>query len=272
MEFLNWMDQCNIPKLEGTSNYVVWAHLIKIYLKAQDLWKYVDGSVPRPDDDDEDTDALSKWKQFNAQATYFMFQTLKDSDIWLITRDKTAKDVFDSLTEIYGGQSLVYLKIKKQQLFHSFELRKNESPYKGYLRFKDIFDSLAKLGEKPSDKDFVTLFMSVVPPSGYRLFRLEWASMDANDHLLVKILEAMKSKEDQAKRSETNKQRNRGGGQNGLPQGGNGQRSGGGGGNRNGKRCFNCDSPDHLARDCDQQRCESDGNRHNGKYDKIRHF
>ena len=45
-------------------NYTLWAFQFQIYLKGKELWGYMDGSEPKPEDDDK---KISAWKTKDAK-------------------------------------------------------------------------------------------------------------------------------------------------------------------------------------------------------------
>lgn len=264
----------SVPILEGASNFSLWEIHLKVYLQGLSLWQFVSGDAVLPVGNDAAAiAAIAWWKAEDAKAKAHIFQSLNQDEVMQVADKEYSKDVYDHLKTIYSSAS-EYQKTSTLGQFYSFTMLPNELPTTAYIRLTTIARSLSTLSMKVSDKEFIAKMLSVMPLETFGAFRLAWDSVEearqTKDFLYTRLqnFELMYKTEAVAaaannttvsffagRQGKRGKFRGRGGRGQGGNRGG-GPRSG----NKNGKRCYNCDSPEHLARDCDQPRQETNNN------------
>ena len=78
----------HIKRLDSTTNYLSWRNQVSIYLHVIDIYKFVDGSTPKP----TDTTQLATWTRNDYTAKAAIMSFLSEDFIYLATDATTAKD------------------------------------------------------------------------------------------------------------------------------------------------------------------------------------
>ena len=84
-------------RLEGSSNFNVWKVRIMNILEEYDLDHFVTTIVEEP----TTTAGRANFKKNQAKAKRIIFDSLKDSIMPMVAPLKTAKECFDTLTDLY---------------------------------------------------------------------------------------------------------------------------------------------------------------------------
>ena len=85
----------HIKRLDSTTNYLSWRNKVSIYLHLMDIFKYVDGSTPKP----TDTTHLATWTRNDYTANAAIMSFLSEDCIYLASDAPTAKDAWKAVED-----------------------------------------------------------------------------------------------------------------------------------------------------------------------------
>ena len=85
----------HIKRLDSTTNYLSWRNQVCIYLHVMDIYKYVDGSTPKP----TDTTHLATWTRNDYTAKAAIMSFLSEDFIYLASDATTAKDAWKAVED-----------------------------------------------------------------------------------------------------------------------------------------------------------------------------
>ena len=85
----------HIKRLDSTINYLSWRNQVSIYLHVMDIYKYVDGSTPKP----TDTTHLTTWTRNNYTAKAAIMSFLSEDFIYLASDAPTPKDAWKAVED-----------------------------------------------------------------------------------------------------------------------------------------------------------------------------
>ena len=95
-----------VVKFDGTGNFVLWQMRLKDLLAQQGISKALEETMP------EKMDA-GKWEEMKAQAAATIRLSLSDSVMYQVMDEKSPKEIWDKLANLYMSKSLMsklYLK------------------------------------------------------------------------------------------------------------------------------------------------------------------
>lgn len=103
----------------NTDNYMVWKVQITAYLKGQDLYSFVDGSLPSPPKllETKCKPAYLSWHQIDQLLLSFLFVSLSDGIFGHVISSTTSSALWTSLESMFGSHS----QVKKFQVW--FQLK-----------------------------------------------------------------------------------------------------------------------------------------------------
>ena len=85
----------HIKRLDSTTNYLSWRNQVSIYRHVMDLYKFVDGSTPKP----TDTTPLARWTCNHYTAKVANMSFLSEDFIYLASNATTAKDAWKAVED-----------------------------------------------------------------------------------------------------------------------------------------------------------------------------
>ncbi|KAJ9566785.1 LOW QUALITY PROTEIN: hypothetical protein OSB04_002751 [Centaurea solstitialis] len=143
--------QC--PMLNAT-NYTTWAIRMQIILEANSLWEAIVPQATTKDDEKRDKTAIA-----------YLYQSLPEDQLLLISKYKTAKAVWDALKVRHVGVTSVQ-KARLQTLKTEFEMlhmKENESIDSFTTKLTGIINKAASLGQTYEDSTLVRKLLNAVP-------------------------------------------------------------------------------------------------------------
>ena len=102
-----------IEPLKGEVNYQTWKVQMMDILNELELWEYVDGSKPFPDDKTQQPG----WKKKDAKALRAIRLRLANDIISDVRDAETAKEAWDSLAQTYQPAGLLGIAEVRRKLF-----------------------------------------------------------------------------------------------------------------------------------------------------------
>ena len=257
----------NLLQLEGPENFNKWKFVLKTALEARGIWDIVEGKRKEPAlvtdaQGRTNSEAINKWKMENAKAKSMIIGTLAPRMLCHVETCNNADEVFTSLKKVYSDASELNVQTTLQKFF-SFKINENESAVEGALKIESLALSLKEMNEEVGNKMLIGRIVSALPSQRFGNFVEAWKSVAASEQTVENLLARIKNIELQQKlegkfvsvegecqayfsNHNNNRGRDNRGGRQGKwqpkVQGGNQQK----------KRCFNCNSENHLAKDCDK--------------------
>ncbi len=256
-----------------SANWASWKYQIQLYLRANGLWRIVQGEENRPAvDDEEDEEAAAAavaWDGKEDRARAVLGLTVDDSLLYLITNKETSAETYTALRDHFEKTNATNVYFLLSQLY-KLELQENASVDKHLKIFTELCNKLLAVElQLPEPVKIAALLESL--PSSYQVLR---TTLQMKGELQLEgVIQAIAS-EDQQRRGKkkasggrssaadsalqasgfrgrgrgrgrgSNNYFSRGGGQEGA-QGG----RGGGQGQFQGQ-CFKCGKWGHTSRNC----------------------
>ncbi|GKA69227.1 zinc finger, CCHC-type containing protein [Tanacetum coccineum] len=143
--------QC--PMLKG-ANYTTWAIRMQVILEANGLWEMIEPNLTTEVDTKKDKTAIA-----------YIYQSLPEEQLLLISKYKTAKEVWDALKTRHVGVNRVQ-QAKQQTLKSEFEMlqmEENESIDSFVTRLTGIINKAASVGLAYEDSTLVRKLLNAVP-------------------------------------------------------------------------------------------------------------
>ncbi|GKB14997.1 zinc finger, CCHC-type containing protein [Tanacetum coccineum] len=143
--------QC--PMLKG-ANYTTWAIRMQVILEANGLWEMIEPNLTTEVDTKKDKTAIA-----------YIYQSLPKEQLLLISKYKTAKEVWDALKTRHVGVNRVQ-QAKQQTLKSKFEMlqmEENESIDSFVTRLTGIINKAASVGLAYEDSTIVRKLLNAVP-------------------------------------------------------------------------------------------------------------
>ncbi|CAH9070962.1 unnamed protein product [Cuscuta epithymum] len=153
----------NVIKLTPT-NFISWQLQIQSILTGYNLDGYLDGSHPCPpatvvtNGVISPNPAYSSWVRQDKLIFGALIGTLTSSVVSLITRAKTTKDAWDTLSSVYAQPSRGHIKQLKSQMRKYTKGSKTITEYMHFL--KTAADELALLGKPLDHEDFIDTILN----------------------------------------------------------------------------------------------------------------
>jgi len=203
-------------------NWNVWKFLMIIVLKSKGLYGIVSGEQGRPHTNTDE------WDKKDAKAQEVLVTRLDENPVNHILSCTTSSEMWSKLIAIYEHKSEVSVHLLQQKFFN---LKYNVSSIADFIsQLEDLKTQLKHLGEELSDKMIVTkILMSL--PDNMKYFVSAWESTPAEqqtlNHLTSRLLvEEVRNKKGQQNDFEVKVDA------------------------RVDIKCFACNKPGHLKKDC----------------------
>nr|GEU60660.1 putative zinc finger, CCHC-type [Tanacetum cinerariifolium] len=143
--------QC--PMLKG-ENYTTWAIRMQVILEAIGLWEMIDPKLTTEADTKKDKTAIA-----------YIYQSLREEQLLLISKYKTAKEVWDALKKRHVEENRVQ-EAKQQTLKSEFEMlqmEENESIDSFVTRLTGIINKAVSVRLAYEDSTLVRKVLNAVP-------------------------------------------------------------------------------------------------------------
>ncbi|GBP13453.1 Retrovirus-related Pol polyprotein from transposon TNT 1-94 [Eumeta japonica] len=105
--------QQNVMKLEGSRNWNVWKFQTSVLLRGQGLYKIVDGTTVKPEDDTQ----RSTWETQDARAQTLIVTRMTEEVMLHIISCDTAAAMWRKLLSVYEQKSETSIHIVQQRFF-----------------------------------------------------------------------------------------------------------------------------------------------------------
>lgn len=232
-----------VDKLTST-NYSTWKFKLKHLLIAKDLYDYCDGTIAEPADGANE-DVKKAYTTGNRKALSHIVLTVSDELIYLITECESPKAAWDKLSSHFERDTLANRIYLKKQYFRAV-MKDGESIEKHLKHMKDIVNKLAAIKAPVSEEDQVVTLLGSMPTS-YSTVVTALEAQQPETLTLEFVQNAL-----------LNEEQKRGGQRGpGIPGGSSGRTSASSDTalfadreSKSERRCYNCNSSDHMIRNC----------------------
>ena len=203
-------------KLDGDSNYPLWAYMMQHVLVSKGVWNIVRGLDVRPGSVDagsvEDVAGSSssaavaavlptveqaRWDGKDAQAHALIALSVKQNITPHIRSAKTAKQAWDTLAHLYAGRNEAKISYLRKEL-ESKVMREEDDMNVFLAEIKVLKEQLISAGEVIPDHSLVQTVLDALPES-YQTFASTWRLITEDrpdavkyDTLLNKLLQEEK--------------------------------------------------------------------------------
>ncbi|KAF5466512.1 hypothetical protein F2P56_016430 [Juglans regia] len=149
-----------------TDNYLLWKVQISAYLRGQDLFQYIDGSLSSPPKTITDSTtnipklnpAFLSWQRTDQLVLSVLFSSLSDSILGHVLSSIMARDLWVRLASMFASHS----QAKEFQIrFQLTNLSRGDQPMSEYFgKVRMLADSLAATGNPLPEKEIVTYLLN----------------------------------------------------------------------------------------------------------------
>lgn len=220
-----------------SENYDTWKLKMRAVLVKSDLWQYVDGAKPCP----EDPSLVAEWKSHDEKARADILLAISTSELSVIDNCLTARGSWMKLQETFQSKGPV----RKANLLKRVALSRMSEGGDARHHIGSFFDAVKRLKEigVHIGNDLLAILLLYSLPDSYETFRCAMETRDDlpdPEVLRIKILEESEARQAKNERSD----------QNAL------YANNGKGRDRNEKmqketrKCYVCDKAGNLARNC----------------------
>ena len=88
-------------RLDGVSNYIPWKVRLIVVLKEWKKWSFVNTKMTKPTDRDE----LEEFESLEAKSERVILDGVKDHLIPHLAKNKTTKDMWDTLNQLFEAKN-----------------------------------------------------------------------------------------------------------------------------------------------------------------------
>ena len=137
-------------KLEGSTNYNFWKARLTATLEENDLDDLVFNTIEEP----TCNVGIIAFKKKQAKARRIIYDSVKEALMPTITPLKTAKECFDTLTNLYEKKAPSQTRVLKKRLC-TLKMNKDEGVPPFFTKIAQVRDQLSTIGVPVDDDDLV---------------------------------------------------------------------------------------------------------------------
>ena len=245
-------------KFDG-EGWHMWRHKMEMVLVTSDLWDIVTGEETMPESEEDGT-RITEWKKRDRKAQAEISLHLSDSQLPLVMRLKTSKDMWDALNNQYERKSMQNVIFCKRK-YRDAKMKEGEDMLRHINKHQEIVDQLVSVGADISKQEQVWELLLSLPESYDNLVN----ALEFSDDLTLPVLRQRLFLEEQKRKqrasegrsedalvssrrySRNNFSRTRQKGPNRIS-------------NRSDIQCYNCGKYGHIAKDCHGTRRKQSAN------------
>lgn len=251
------VDVSGVNKFDGT-NFRQWKFQMKCALKAKGIYGVIDGTLPRPSNNQ--TEELTAWCKKDAQAMFVLTAAMNVDQITLIESCENAKDTMSTLESIFELKSESNKMILHEH-FHQYKMATNDTIAQHISKIQNLANQIKDAGDDISNMAIMTKILSTLPIK-YRNVRQAWLSLDPTKQTINNLKARLLDEESNLQNYEETEQAlatmsfNKKKQENEKPRG---------------PLCYNCRKRGHIAKYCKEKKKkhnENPRNQENHKNDK----
>jgi len=149
----------SIEKLTSADDYQLWSYRLESAFEAMELWGYVDGSHPEPDE--KDSPEWATWRKWDRRASYYIANSISDKVLSNADRT-TAQSLWRSVASMYGS-------MKKERVYHVYinvsnSKMSNSEPVGDHIaKLNTLFHQLKTMKEPVTEVYKISMFLGSLP-------------------------------------------------------------------------------------------------------------
>ncbi|GKC92164.1 retrovirus-related pol polyprotein from transposon TNT 1-94 [Tanacetum coccineum] len=151
------MSKFSIPIFDGKMDFTVWKMTIEDVLVQQGIDEALEEKQPAEMKDDV-------WKTMQKKASSTIRLALAPEIKYSVLKEKTPKDIWDKLTNIYASKSLTHRLFLKMELY-SLKLEEGSNLHDHINSFNQLVCQLANVDDAIKDEEQALLMLSSLPKS-----------------------------------------------------------------------------------------------------------
>lgn len=244
-------ERTQLAKLEGEKNWMVWKIQIKHLLLRDKLWGYVDGSTKCKDSPSADEQAVFDSKCQEAMTIIVL--SLASNTVPIIQASERPDEAWEALTQRFEASTLA-AKLHLRKRYFRLDMPEGANVERHLTEMQELTDRLSAMGSKISEEDKAMTILGSLPNS-YRAL-VTTLGNQAGNLSVVNVTNAIldeqrrgaptnASEPDSALVGVSRRQPSSNSGVRNFPP----------------RKCYNCDQPGHISRECRQPRKQQNGNR-----------
>ena len=129
-------------RLDGVSNYLPWKVRIIAILKEWKIWSFANTNMTNP----TYQDALDEFEALEARTQRVILDGVKDRLIPHLAEKKIAKDMWDTLNQLFEAKN-EHRKMALKNKLHNVNMNKDEGVASYLTRVVQVKDELVSIGE-----------------------------------------------------------------------------------------------------------------------------
>lgn len=198
------MDQdiSRVDKLKNVENWSVWKFKVRVILKAYQCWNVIEGTCtkPKPLESGASTEAkkryddlLKAYNKSDATAQRIIVTTVEEQPTLHIIDCETAKDMWDTLVNVYERKSQASIHLLQEQWF---TLAKDECDdiATHAAKIEALAHRLDLMGEKVGDSMVMTKILLTLPPY-LDYFPSAWESTPESERTKTNLISRLVAEE-----------------------------------------------------------------------------
>ncbi|GKA25491.1 hypothetical protein Tco_0711600 [Tanacetum coccineum] len=151
------MSKFSIPMFDGKMDFIVWKMMIEDVLVQQGIDEALEEKQPAELKDDV-------WKTMQKKASSTIRLALAPEIKYSVLKEKTLKDIWDKLMNIYASKSLTHRLFLKMELY-SLKLEEGSNLHDHINSFNQLVCQLANVDDAIKDEEQALLMLSSLPKS-----------------------------------------------------------------------------------------------------------
>ena len=149
----------SVEKLTSADDYQLWSYRLESAFEAMELWGYVDGSQPEPDE--KNSPEWAMWRKWDRRASYYIANSISDKVLSNADRT-TAESLWRSVASMYGS-------MKKERVYHVYinvsnsKLLNSEPVGDHIAKLNTLFHQLKTMKEPVTEIYKISMFLGSLP-------------------------------------------------------------------------------------------------------------
>lgn len=236
---------------QGNVNFISWRFKLNLALKYKDLYDIVTGAKPRPAGAVSEAN-VSAWLKKDVEAQTLIGLNVNSKIANKIANCRTAKDMIDKLTSLYGTKTDVTLETSRIKFF-TFVYDENKSAVENCLEILELAEEVSTEKDPMRESWIMTRIMSVLPPK-LAHFRTSWDNVTGATKNVDTLIERLRLEDERLRETTTNAEgstnnalmarRDRQGQSSTSKQ------------NKSSLECYKCGKKGHMLKQCKGKACQ----------------
>lgn len=186
---------------QGNVDFISWQFKLNLALRNKELYEVATGAKPRPAGAASEAN-VSAWIKKDIEAQTLIGLNVNSEIAHKIANCRSAKDIIDKLTTLYGTKTDVTFETSRIKFF-TFEYDEDKSAVENCMEIMDLAEEVSTENDPLRESWVMTRILSVLPP---RLahFRTSWNNVTGPAKNLETLIQRLRLEDEQLKETTTN--------------------------------------------------------------------